>query len=349
MLDYHPLTHLNDTQWSVPGPSRIVTARYDGQKMCSFGNIQISEDNLLKALPYYSQDKLFSFNALYDGWKVTTLKSFRPLIYFCAFSDPVILDCVEIAVQSLITYGGWTYDIAVLTDETSANTLRQKLSIPEFSGTITIIPVSNTSDKLDWCLSRYDLSLSEVFKNASPILYLDADIVCDHPLHALLPQLATSPFIHVCPEGRLDEGSLESEGHWFGWRLLAGDNVPFEPFSSGFSSGALGFSGAESANTAFHLIRQAAYGWMKIFGGRDTLPSFDQRFANYVLRKMALANLDLMPDFINLYRIPHAGAPYPSVHARKGIVHFLGVPLAQKRDAMAAYYSALSQNLGRDD
>ncbi|GBR43200.1 hypothetical protein [Neokomagataea thailandica] len=342
-LHFHPHDDIQGTHWVSYGPPRIVQAKRADTGDWHFGDMTLSEQELLSALPKFSPKKLTEFTLTHDGWKSAKFKSFRPLIYFCAFHDPTILECVCIAVNSLVTFGKWQYDIAILTSPDTVETLQESLSSLDVPGTLTIIPVPNTHDKLDWCLSRYNFALSDMFQHASPILYCDADIVCDHPLDDILPLLVTSPFVHACPEGRLDEGSLQSEGHWFGWRLLSGDNVPFDPFSRGFSSGILGFADARSVQDVFPLIRQAAYGWMETFGGRETLPSFDQRFANYVLRKMNMSSLDIIPQKVSLFRIPPEGQPYPSVQQRRGIVHFLGASTVKKLASMQAYVSALKE------
>ncbi len=164
---------------------------------------------------------------------------------------------------------------------------------------------SPDADLLDWCLARYRIESCEAFSGAAPLLYHDADIMCDRPLTGLLAQLRMSDRVNATPEGRLGEGGRETDGRWFGWRLLEADGVAFDPDAPGFSAGALGVPAQDFARAAYRCILDGTYGHADQTGRR--LPPFDQAMARYVLRKSGLLGLDVMPRYLRLCRVdgPH--------------------------------------------
>jgi hypothetical protein len=89
---------------------------------------------------------------------------------------------------------------------------------------------------------------------SQPLLYLDVDIACDRPLEPLLVRLAAGQGIHACAEGTLDEGHPESDGNWFGWRMMVEDGMPVDLKAPSFSAGALGFAHSAAAEVPFSLM-----------------------------------------------------------------------------------------------
>ena len=176
------------------------------------------------------------------------------------------------------------------------------------------------------------------------MLYLDTDIVCDQPIDGLMTALMQSDRIQVRSEGRLDEGEPETNGHWFGWRLLAADNVPFDPVAPGFSSGAIGFANAAVAQDSFAAILASVYGHAAVTSSRHTFAGYDQPFANYVLRKRDRFATALLDPLLRLHRADADDVATPFASAATGLVHFtagVGLP-APKRAAMARYLKALN-------
>jgi hypothetical protein len=204
-----------------------------------------------------------------------------------------------------------------------------------------VAAVEPCDDLLDWYLARYRVDAHPRLRSAQPLLYLDVDVVCDRPLEPLLAMLTFSPAIHACREGLLGEGHPDSAGHWFGWRLMQADGMPFDPNERGFSAGVLGAANADLAGSAYDLVVRCAYGFAASTGDRHRFLGYDQAYANYVLKKLGRIEINALPRLLNLFRVPPQGLVHPDPRAARGLVHFLGVPTAQKRDAMSAYITAL--------
>ncbi len=191
------------------------------------------------------------------------------------------------------------------------------------------------ADLLDWCLARYRLEAHPWLATCRPLLYLDADIMANASLDALLLQLQISSRVHARLEGRLGEGSLESDGRWFGWRLLAADNVAFDRDAPGFSAGALGVASPATARRAYDLILLSCYGHAEAAGRR--LPPYDQAVAGYVLRKLDMIDLTLMVRHLVFCRVDHWRADMVANVPKLGLVHFTGGDFGQKYQAMQDY------------
>ena len=117
--------------------------------------------------------------------------------------------------------------------------------------------------------------------------------------------------------------------------------MPFDPNARGFSSGVLGAANAGTAGDAYDLILRCAYGYAASTGDRHRFQGYDQPYANYVLMKLGVVEINMMANVLNLFRVMATGPVHPDPAAARGLVHFLGVPTAQKRGAMRAYMTAL--------
>lgn len=333
--------HVVDSIWLTPRPLRLVGAQRGADGIWRLGDVQTDDAGLAAARPTGAPLDAKGFEFVHGGWRVAAFRLFRPLAYFAAFGPLEAFDCLELAVGSLVKFGRWRYEVLVLTSAESVEIVRTRLAPLDLGSRLHVAAVKPAADRLDWSLARYLVDTHPVLHAAQPILYLDVDIVCDKPLEPLLAQLVLSSMIHACKEGEIGEGSPQSGGYWFGWRLLAADEVPFDPDAWGFSSGVLGAANATVAERAFGLINKVARSYVEEVGERERLISFDQRFANYVLFKLCTVEIEMLTQVVNLFRIPAAGVPHPAPEGARGLVHFLGESLAVKRDAMRSYVAAL--------
>jgi hypothetical protein len=270
---------------------------------------------------------------------------YRPLVYYAAFGDADIFACLRLSIGSLLRFGGWPHEVLVLTRESDLAAVQRALA--EFRlGARLHFAVVPGADVLDWCLARYRLDASPALLAGNPVLYLDTDVFCDGPLGELMAALGRVPGIHVRSEGRLDEGSLQSSGHWFGWRLLAADGIPFDPSAPGFSSGVIGLADATVARDSFDAILHSAYDHAERTGNRHHYAGYDQPFANYVLHKSGRFDTRLLDQVVRLHRVAHDRISIPDPGHATGLVHFTGGVgmAAPKREAMARYSAAI---LGR--
>lgn len=289
-----------------------------------------------------SRSGMQAFTAIHDGWKIVSFEKYNPLIYYAAFGSMDIFECLRLSVQSVLTCGQWRHDILVLTTAEQAGIVDRLLAPLGLGPRLHIVAVE-AHDVLDWCCARYRLHASPAFQSAQPVLYLDTDIICDGPLDDFMVATMRSDRIQVRAEGRMDEGNPGSAGHWFGWRLMAADGVPFDPSGPGFSSGAIGFAHAAAATDCFDAILATAYGHAEANGQRDLLAGYDQPFANYVLRKLGRFETGLLERVLRLNRVSPQFVTYPSADAAGGLVHFTGGVgmAAPKRLAMAGYLELL--------
>ncbi|WP_428492268.1 hypothetical protein [Rhodopila sp.] len=320
-------------------PSRLVI----NADHVMIGGLVAPIGSLIDARPADQPGAVLSFDLLHDGWKVTRLHKYKPLIYYAAFGSEDIFACLRASIFSLLTHGRWRHDIAVLTSPDRVALVRQQLAPICPPQRLHVAPVTG-EDLLDWCCARYRLNAFQALWSAQPLLYLDTDVICDRPIDELMLGLIGSNTINLRQEGRLDEGEATSAGHWFGWRLLAGDGVPFDPSSPGFSSGAIGFANAVMAQPHFDAILASTYGHARSTANRHYYEGYDQPFANYVLRKRRCFATDLLNRSLRIHRVAADHISMPAPRSATGLVHFTGgVGLAEpKRAAMENYLAALS-------
>nr|WP_294518762.1 hypothetical protein [uncultured Rhodopila sp.] len=333
------LAYLQRFPWLTHAPARLVNIAPMTGGRWSLGDVVVSEAELLAARPDGPVEQIRLFHLVHGGWRVASFRQFRPLVYFSAFGSPDIFACLKLAVSSLVERGRWQWDVLVLTAADTIDTVRTLLAPCGLGERLHLAVIEPASGQLGWYLARYRLDAHPIMRTAQPLLYLDVDMICDAPLEPLLAALAVSPAINACAEGRLDEGGPDSGGHWFGWRLMQDDGMPFDPSAPGFSSGALGMASAESADIPFSLILRSRYADAMDPNGGHKLASKDQAFANYVLRKLGRHETGLLPRVLNLHRL--GGALHPNPADARGLVHFLGAPVGEKVKAMQAYLDCL--------
>jgi len=326
------------TKWLCPlrGGFRLGSfTREDGG--FRFAEMQFNTETIESAMPEHTQDfdSLEQFHLLHEGWRIASFSKFRPLAYICAFGPNIVLQSARLTIASLIARGQWIHEILLMTGPESVKTLQAMLAPLGLGTRLTIIGVEPADDLLDWCLARYRLNAHPLFAYCRPLLYLDADIICDAPLDLLAVQLQASPYIHAKREGRLGEGSRQSDGRWFGWRLLEADGLSFDPQSPGFSTGALGVAGAANARPAYDLVLSASYGHATQIVQRE--PPYDQAMAGYVFRKLGVISLDLMDRYLALNRVDGPVPEDPVGKPPLGLKHFTGGDFAAKFSAMRAY------------
>jgi glycosyltransferase involved in cell wall biosynthesis len=329
-------------RWVTANSEASMAPVLTGQNEVAIGSYKTTLEAVIAARPNASDGTPLEFCITYDGWKVLPLKLFRPLVYYAAFGSDDIFACLRAAVISLLEFGRWSYDIAILTrseDLTKVNAIVADLNL---GGRLHIATVPGT-DILDWCLARYQIDAAEVFSSHQPILYLDVDVICDAPLDDFFLKLIHSHAIEVLPEWRLGESGPDSNGNWFGWRLMAADGLIFDPSERGFSSGVLGFANRKVAGDAFSVVVRSAYCHAEQIGTRHHFEGYDQPFACYVMKKLGLISNVLLPTVARLCRVDPATSPLPIPVGPLGLVHFHGLVghAASKRQAMEHYISLL--------
>lgn len=336
------INHLCRSQWIVPDSQYPIRAEVTGQDEIGLGRYRTSIRDAVAARPPGPIDEALNLCLVHDGWKVLSLRVYRPLAYYAAFGNAEVFACLRIAIQSLLAFGGWTHDIAVLTSVTDLAAVAAALSPLELGERLHLITVPG-GDILDWCLARYRIDAATVFRTHQPLLYLDTDVFCDGPLDALCLDLAGSTKIEAKAEGPLCEGEPEPHGHWYGWRLITADGQAIDRLERGFSTGVLGFSNVGVATDAFSATLRCAYSHAALTGDRKFFAGYDQPIANYVLRKLDLVSFTRLEEVAGFCRVQPGARPLPDSGRRRGLVHFNGIvgDAASKHGAMANYFAYL--------
>jgi hypothetical protein len=334
--------YLCRSQWIVPGSQYPIRAEVTGHDEIGLGHYRTSIRDAVAARPRGPIDEALKLCLVRDGWKVLPLRVYRPLAYYAAFGNAEVFACLRIAIQSLLAFGRWTHDIAVLTSVADLAAVTAALSPLELGERLHLITVPG-GDILDWCLARYRIDAAPVFRTHQPLLYLDTDVFCDGPLDPLCLELAGSTKIEAKAEGPLCEGEPEPHGHWYGWRLLTADGLAVDRLDRGFSTGIWGFANTGVAADAFSAIVRCAYGHAALTGNRRFFAGYDQPIANYVLRKLALPSFTLMETVASFCRVQPGARPLPDPDRPRGLVHFNGVvgDATSKQGAMERYLAYL--------
>jgi hypothetical protein len=329
--------------WVTPDSRMPMTAALTGPDEIEIGACKTTRQALIAARPVGFDGAPLEFCLTHDAWKVQPLKIYRPLVYYAAFGSDDIFGCLRAGIVSLLEFGRWHHDIAVLTRSEDVAKVHAAVADLNLEARLRIVTVPG-NDILDWCLARYRIDADEIFATHQPILYLDVDVICDAPLDDFCLQLTHCSTIEVVPEGRLDEGNPQSSGQWFGWRLMAADAVAFNPSDPGFSSGILGFANAKLAQHAFGAILRSALSHAEQCGDRHRFAGYDQPFAGYVMKKLGVISCSLLPAIARLCRVDPVRTPLPIPAEPCGLVHYNGVvgDAASKRRAMENYLALLA-------
>ncbi|CAI3925377.1 unnamed protein product [Commensalibacter communis] len=330
--------YILNSQWVVLGNNTLIQPQRNSDGTWILGDIITNDQEILTARPLTNLQDIKEFQLVHQSWKVAIFKKYKPIIYFCAFGKDAIFECVYTSIQSLIEFGNWQHEIVVFTAENTKEYLQDKLSSLGLGNKLHMITILPATDTLDWVMARYRIN-HPILQQAQPLLYMDTDIICNAPLDDFFIKLIDSPLVHACQEGLIGEGSPQSGGYWYGWRLMQEDNVPFNPQNRGFSAGALFFNNVKSVLPFFEMILQSTYGFMDKQGYRDEF--YDQRFTNYILFKFKKVEIIAMSKLLNLYRIPPETTLIPNGNQTLGLVHFLNASTENKLITMKKYVDML--------
>jgi len=265
---------------------------------------------------------------LRDGWRIEQFCRYRPLVYFAAFGNEAIMRQFALSVRSLVTYGCYDGDIAVLTDHTPEEIAAM---LPAFDRPRVSVLRCDARDRWAFMAARYMIADWADAWLYQPLLYVDADTIFDADIAPILRAIACSDRMSAPVEVFSPLRTAASVGAG----LLQLDGC--DPRSMhGFNSGTIGIPNlAEHAATlkliATIIANNAA------LKGRDSLTFADQEVANYVSYKIGRFDTSLLSPYVKVGW--DTSVPRDNRH---GILHFWGVTGSQERaDAMAAYLQAL--------
>lgn len=265
---------------------------------------------------------------LRDGWRIEQACRYRPLVYFAAFGSDAIMEQFAHSVRSLVTFGRYDGDIAVLTDHTPAKIAAM---LPKFDRPRCTVLQISAADRMAFMAARYSITDWADAWTYQPILYVDTDTIFDADITRVLHAIARSDRMSAPVEPM---SPLRSWGP-VGSGLLQLDGV--DPrHMHGFNSGTLGIPNLASHAKTLKLICRIIANNASI-KGRDSLPYADQEIANYVSYRIGEFDTVLLAPFV---RVGGEGGVSPD--HRHGMVHFWAVPGSAKRaEVMGEYLKQL--------
>jgi hypothetical protein len=270
---------------------------------------------------------------LRDGWRIVQICRYRPLVYFAAFGDDSIMAQCAIALRSLVDFGGYDGDIAILTDR-EPSAIGDLL--PGFDHARLKLVRCDAQDRSAFMAARYAIADWAEGWNYQPILYVDTDTVFDAPIEPMLRAIALSdrasaPVEQLSPlssSGPVGAGLLQLDGH--------------DPaFRHGFNSGTIGIPNLAAHGNTLRLIARIIAN-RATTKGRDALRYVDQEIANYVGYRLSCFDTTLLSPYVRI----GGTAPIPT-DGRCGLVHFWAVPSGAQRGArMAEYVASVERAVG---
>ncbi len=274
-------------------------------------------------LPFETGDWPNRLTVSRDAWKIERLFRYRPLVYFAAYGDALVMRQFALAVTSLLTVGAYDGEIVVLTDKTPAEI---GALFPDLMPARLVLLPMPAVDRVAYLASRYAIAIWPGAWDFQPLLYVDADLLFDRPVAPMLHAVAQAE--HICaPPEQYPLG----ETHVIGGHLLADDGCHPPPGRMGFNSGTLGIPNMRTHAGTLSLIARTLRNRRTVVG-RQAETFVDQPIANYLAYRTDTFDTAVLAPFVRLA----AGDADPA--DRIGIVHFCWVAGAQARvDVMESY------------
>jgi hypothetical protein len=260
--------------------------------------------------------------ALRDGWRIDRLFRYRPLVFYAAFGNEAI-EQLSISLNSLMGPGGYTGDVAVLTDH-DTNSIRA-LKPAGMAGTIVVIRC-DASDAVAQRAARLAIAGWRDGWTFQPLLFVDTEVLFDRPIGPLLQNLAMADRIAApaAPAGAV--GSTPG----FGGDLLREE--AWDPNEiEGVNTAVLGIPNLGQHAHRLELIGRILRNRASLFG-RNGPAEGEQAAANYVSFRLA--------DFDTSLITPHlrdAGVA-PTEAEPVGMVHFGAIAAGTERLALMRDY-----------
>ena len=324
---------LTTERWFCVGRRKLVSPGLHPAFSCRIADLDLGLEDLLGRLAAEPSPER-QFHVVFDGWKVERLLLYRPLIYFAAFGDKKIFDCLSLAVRSVLEVGGYTGRIALLSNISEAEL--HDLVPAEVHRFVDLYYVP-ASDRLDFTLARYKIVDFNGFKQFQPLLYMDTDIICNANIDDLLTDVVQAR--GVCFSNELE---LHHPGDFYGTSLFRQDPIASIQASCGFTSGIIGLPN-HYAFPMFSRVIETAYSYAASAGNRNALAFLDQPIANYVFHKVGDFDSAVLTGRIE--NLLGGFGRADQLLERRGLVHFCGgIGNAEpKFTAMQRYLDILRQ------
>lgn len=273
--------------------------------------------------------RLFSITCLLDGWRIEEVHLFRPLILYAAFDSPIVHRQTDLSIRSLIEFGHYEGRVHLITDRDKEAVLRAVPELPERALSVQRVRAQDWPGYVGAKYSILDWREASTFQ---PIIFVDADIIFDRDIEAMLIEVALSERISAPIEMYHPLASHPGVGSTL---IQAAGHSP--RYAAGFNAGTLGIPNLPEHRKALELIRRIMVNRFDLFG-RGNLHWVDQEIANYVSFCSANFDTHLLSKYV---RVDGPGMEHDAAQ-RIGLSHFwqFGAP-EKKLDGMTTYMETL--------
>ena len=263
----------------------------------------------------------------WDVWKIDRLFRYRPLVYFSAFGNELVMRQFALAIASLVTVGQYAGEIVVLTDKPPAEIAALfPAGVPP---KLAILPTLAV-DRVGYIAARYAIADWRDAWQFQPLLYTDADVLFDRPVAPMLYAIARTDRICATPE----PWHL-ADSEFVGSHLLADDGCHPPPDAKGFNGGILGIPNMQTHGGTIALIGRTVRNRLAVVG-RHSVQFIDQPVANYAAYRTGTFDTEILSRYVRLDRESADPAD------RTGMVHFCwAVGAALRVEAMRSYLERL--------
>lgn len=278
-----------------------------------FGSMRL---DLRWNLPFDRSEWPHRLTLLRDAWRIVPIFRYRPLVYFVACGNDLVIRQFALAAMSLVTAGGYDDEIVVITDKSPDQIAA--LFPPDIAVPVAVLPV-HAADSVGYKAARFLLIEWPDAHAFQPLLYVDVDILFDLPVAPMLHAIARSDRICVVPEPY----SLATSP-FVGSHLLADDGCEPPPDMLGFNGGTLGIPSMMRHRDVLETIARVLHNRLTITD-RHTVQFVDQPISNYVAFKLGNFDNALLARYARLAN--ESARP----EDRRGFVHYCWVPDAELR------------------
>lgn len=281
--------------------------------------------DLRDQLPFDAVHWPFRLTVLQDGWRIEQLCLYRPLVYFTVFKDPTVLRQFYLSICSLLELGRYCGRILLITDRPRDEILANLPS--SVAGQLDLVHLA-PHDQAGFVAARFKILDLDWATRFQPVMYIDADVVCDTAIEPMLCAVARSdqlsaplePFSPMRSAPCAGSGLIQLEG------LSPG-------FAVGCNFGTVGIPNLQVHAVTLRLIRTIMMTHAALHG-RTALGWLEQEVANYVSFRLTPFGPAVNP-FVRYGGWPNTE---PSTDSRVGLVHFWPALDAQAKLAAMQRY-----------
>jgi hypothetical protein len=251
---------------------------------------------------------------IYDGWVVDDLHRLRPLIYFTVYGGERYYEMLRLAVDTLFRFSGLNPAILIMTGSNDLEPLKAALSGLDSRRMQHVrFALVEAPDLASICFSRFAISELAEARGYGPVVYMDADVLCDASLEPMAVDALLSDQVLA-----KSESSILHKRDYYGRPLFQADpTLHFEDVPA-FSSGVMAARDLPTLGGAWDAARQVAEGWFRTSGRHFDMP--DQAVANYAMLKLGLVNQHGLDPYVRL----NGNKVDADLSDRRGLVHFCG-------------------------